>query len=359
MNRHKQFKILRESPLPLYVQLKQIIKHQIAEGTLKEEAPIPSERELCKIYNISHITVRQALVELTREGFLFRVPGRGTFVKGRGKQKETQLLPIALVIPESENGFSSPFVFELIRGVKSVITKHNYSLLIYTEGESEYLIDSSTGKIKGIILTDPRVKDTRIVMLKKKGIAQVIIGRAEEENVYSVDNDNFEVGYKLTEHLIESGCKKIGFINSSFYFTVSQDRLEGYKDALKRNNISFDETIVKYGDFPERSGYENGIKLLEKGVDGILCCDDFTSLGVLKAAKEKKIKIPQEVKIAGCNNSPFTSHTHPPLTTFDIFPYKIGKIAAEKIIKLLKGEKTEERTIVKGELIIRKSTQRR
>ncbi len=359
MNRHNQFKILKESPLPLYVQLKEVIKQQIAEGILKEGDPLPSERELCKIYNISHITVRQALVELTKEGILFRVPGRGTFVKGKEQQKETQLLPIALVIPEGKNGFSSPFVFELIRGVKSVITKHNYSLLVYTEGESEYLIDSSTGKIKGVILTDPQVKDTRIVMLKKKGIAQVIIGRADEENVYSVDSDNFEVAYKLTEHLIERGCKKIGFVSGPFYFTVSQDRLEGYRDALERKNIPFDETIVKYGDFSEKNGYENGIKLLEKGVDGILCCDDFIAIGVLKAAKEKKVKIPQEVKVAGCNNSPFTSHTHPSLTTFDIFPYNLGEKAAEKIVKLLKGEKVEERTIVKGELIIRESTQRR
>ena len=259
MNRYKQFKILKESPLPLYVQLKEIIKQQIAEGILKEGALLPSERDLCKIYNISHITVRQALVELTKEGVLFRVPGRGTFVKGKEEQEETQLLPIALVIPESENGFSSPFVFELIRGVKSVITKHNYSLLVYTEGESEYLIDSSTGKIKGVILTDPQVKDTRIVMLKKKGISQVIIGRSDEENVYSVDNDNFEVGYKLTEHLIERGCKKIGFINGPFYFTVSQDRLQGYRESLERNNIPFDETIVKYGDFSEKNGYENGM----------------------------------------------------------------------------------------------------
>ena len=356
MNRYKQFKILRESPLPLYVQLKEIIKQQIAEGILKEGDSLPSERELCKIYNISHITVRQALVELTKEGFLFRVPGRGTFVKGKEEQKETQLHPIALVIPESENGFSSPFVFELIKGVKSVITKHNYSLLVYTEGESEYLIDSSAGRIKGVILTDPRVRDTRIVMLKKKGIVQVIIGRSDEENVCSVDSDNFEVGYKLTEHLIERGCKKIGFISGPFYFTVSHDRLEGYKESLQRNNVSFDETIVKYGDFSEKDGYENGIKLLEKGADGILCCDDFIALGVLKAAKEKKIKIPQEIKVAGCNNSPFTTQTYPPLTTFDISPYKIGKKTAEKIIKLLEGEKVEERTIIKGELIVRKST---
>ena len=87
MNSYKmeKRKIARESPVPLYLQLKGIIKEQVEKGILEQDSLIPSERKLCEIFDISHITVRQALVELTKENFLFRVPGRGTFVKGRDR----------------------------------------------------------------------------------------------------------------------------------------------------------------------------------------------------------------------------------------------------------------------------------
>ena len=227
--------------------------------------------------------------------------------------------------------------------------------MIYTEGESGYLVDSSQGKIRGLILTAPQVKDTRIVMLKKKRIPFVVIGRTNEKNVYSVDNDNIKIGYELTLHLLNSGSKKIGFINGPAHFTVSHDRLQDYKKVLEENKIPFDETIIKYGDFLEKTGYENAKKLIEKEVTSILCGDDFIALGVLKAVKEKGLRIPEDIKIAGCNNSVFTSHINPSLTTYDIFPRKIGQKAAEKLMKLIKKEEVEERTIIKGKLIIRKS----
>jgi len=123
-------KILKkDSPVPLYIQLKEIIKEQIAEGVLRPQMPLPSERELCKIYDISHITVRQALVELTKEGFLFRVPGRGTFVKGKESFQKVKEMPLGLVIPEEKGNLSSPFVSEILLGVKSITIE--YGILIY------------------------------------------------------------------------------------------------------------------------------------------------------------------------------------------------------------------------------------
>lgn len=80
-------KLQKESPLPLYYQLKEIIKRQIEEGHLQPGDAIPSERELVETYKISRPTVRQAINELVTEGLLFREKGRGTFVS---KQKIKQ-----------------------------------------------------------------------------------------------------------------------------------------------------------------------------------------------------------------------------------------------------------------------------
>jgi len=70
----------KESRIPLYYQLMDIIKEMIEEGHLSENDQLPSERELCETYNVSRSTVRQAIQELEREGYIYREHGKGTFV---------------------------------------------------------------------------------------------------------------------------------------------------------------------------------------------------------------------------------------------------------------------------------------
>lgn len=69
-----------EKSTPLYLQLKDVLKSEILSGRLAPHARVPSERELGETYKVSRITVRQALAELTKEGFIYRVQGKGTFV---------------------------------------------------------------------------------------------------------------------------------------------------------------------------------------------------------------------------------------------------------------------------------------
>lgn len=74
-------KLDKSVPIPLYFQLKELILKQIKDGTYKVEDPIPTEKELSEMYNISRTTVRQAITELVQEGWLYRVKSKGTFVR--------------------------------------------------------------------------------------------------------------------------------------------------------------------------------------------------------------------------------------------------------------------------------------
>ncbi|MCL5408763.1 MAG: GntR family transcriptional regulator [Candidatus Omnitrophica bacterium] len=352
MNTIEINKIDRKNPVPMYVQIKQIIKSQIAEGILKPGSLLDSERKLCKIYNVSHITVRQALVELTKEKLLFRVPGKGTFVSNH---RETALLTkniIGLIIPDHSMNLPSSFIPDLILGIKDVISKR-YSLVLYNDSEIDYL---TSEEINGIILTNPQSNDIKIILLKKREIPLVVIGRTEEKNIYYVDNDNILIGWTLTSYLLKLGHKRIGFINGPENLTVSQDRLIGYKKALKEKKISIDNSIIRYGNFSEEDGYNNARHIINEKITGIICGDDLIAMGVLKAVKQAGLKIPEDVSICGCNNSIFTQHSHPTLTTINVFPREIGHISAENLIKIMKGESTEEKTLIEGKLIIRNST---
>src|SRR5690625_2398768 len=76
-------KVIKSSPIPIYCQLKEIIQEMIDNEELQPNDPIPTERELCKIHNISRMTVRTAIMSLVNEGVLYREQGKGTFVAGK------------------------------------------------------------------------------------------------------------------------------------------------------------------------------------------------------------------------------------------------------------------------------------
>ncbi|MCS7180653.1 MAG: GntR family transcriptional regulator [bacterium] len=342
----------RNSFIPLYVQLKNLLKEKIINNKFSYNAPIPSEKSLCKKYNISQITVRLALKDLENEGLIVRIPGKGTFIK---KNTTIQIENTIGLIPPHISKGSSFFLSELIIGIKEKLREHNLVILEYQE-----IFKNMKKNLKGIILTEPKINDERIKFLKEKNIPFVVLGKPSEIeniNVPYVDNNNLEIGEILTEHLIKLRRKRIGIILGPADLTVCVDRLEGYKNALKNNGIPFDEDLTYYGEFSEKTGFKGGQILYGRGTDGIVCCDDLIAIGCLKYLKQKKVKVPDEISVVGCNNSIFTTYIEPPLTTVEIFPRKLGFWACDKLLKLIQNGKIKDKAkIIKGKLIIRESS---
>jgi GntR family transcriptional regulator len=113
----------RSNPLPLYYQLKEVLKQQIRAGHLAPHTAIPSEPELVAQYHVSRATVRQALTELVHEGLLYRQHGRGTFVCEPRVQQQT-ISELTSFSEEVRRRGLRPggmlFVSELVRGSQSV-----------------------------------------------------------------------------------------------------------------------------------------------------------------------------------------------------------------------------------------------
>lgn len=347
----------KESPVPLYVQLEELIENQILTGSVKSNGSLPSERQLCEIYGVSHITVRLALAELSKNGFLVRVPGKGTFVADRVSYQTTADVSLGLVIPESPDNASSPFTSEIILGIKKITNEKNYRLLIYTGKEKSYHNLLTNQSVKGLILTDPQIKDLRIRELRQKRFPLVVIGRPDYQTLYCVDSDNPWIGYCLTEHLIKSGYQRIGFINGPAGYTVSQDRLAGYRKALRKYGFAVKKELIIFGSLSsEKHGFRSVKELISKKADAIVCADDRIAVGALSCIKKAGLKIPEEIGLAGCNNSLFTRYTHPTITTVEIFAEKLGAEAAKKLVALIEKKRPAVKTKIKGKLIVRESS---
>lgn len=273
---------------------------------------------------------------------------------------------IAVIMPNSPDvTFLNPFFPEALRGITKAVYNERFYVLM-TNGETvEEQIASLHSLVRGrmvdgIILMYSSTGNPILDELKKMDIPFSVIGRPiDDNNINYVDNDNVKAAYNAVSYLIEQGHKKIGLINGSMNLLVSIDRYEGYRKALLENSISIDEDIIVSSEFIERGGYEGMKKILNQKnpPTAVLITDDLISLGAMKAASEKKVKIPEEVSIISFNNIYISQLTMPPLTSIEVHAYELGFYAAKILFEKIKGKgslRTSEK-IIDTEIIHRNS----
>lgn len=173
--------------------------------------------------------------------------------------------------------------------------------------------------------------------------------------------DDFESGYQATKHLIECGCKKIALLSISNHLSISNKRLEGYKQALVDHSIPFDPLNLIYCGNEAASNYRFIRKILhdKDRPDGILATVEKLTTKVYLACQELSLRIPEDIKIVSFSNLSAASILNPSLTTITQPAFEIGKSAATILFKSLdrKSFQLENiREVIPSELIIRGST---
>lgn len=349
-------KLDRSDSVPLYKQLIDLVKQQIESGVFLPGELLASERELCKQYEVSLITVRQALVQLSQSGWVNRVAGKGTYVaERRGVEPSGHGAPLGVVLPESEHLIGKAFSADFMFGFGAVSGEFEYNMKLYSALDVQYLEDVLNKRVQGLVVTGVEIPQWRL--LQKAGIPFVLIGDWDEEGVYVVDVDNVNVSDLQTTHLLESGCKRIGFINAQDgQSPFSMDRLEGYRRTLRRAEFPADPRLIQTCDFSAESGYDAARELLRHKVDGLVAVDDVVATGAAKAVLDSGLRIPEDVRIIGCNNTSLSESFQPALSSVDIEPSRLGRLAGEKLIQLLRSENPPLRNMIPGHLVVREST---
>lgn len=269
---------------------------------------------------------------------------------------------IGIIIPnDASDLFKNPFWIHVIRGISVYAQQNGYYISFATSSdakeEMKILKDFVMRKVvDGIILLTARTNDQSITYLQEANFPFSVVGKPHNvEDVLWVDNDNFGAMYDLVNELIEMGHKKVAFIGGPERFKVSQDRLAGYKDALKNKKVAYKQDLVFLGkDYTEEIAYK-GIKDIFKNnkPTAIVTTDDILSLGVSRFLKENKIT---DVAVVGFNNAPLVEYHEPPLASVDIKSEELGYYSAKLLIEFLTtGDKTKVYHIVPTELIKRES----
>ncbi len=273
---------------------------------------------------------------------------------------------IGLVVPgATEKAFGHPFMSEMVRGIISVAHKKGYKILVSSAdnyNEEKELIDdlSKGGVVEGIILTASRTNDPSITELKKQKFPFVLIGRpASDELINWVDNNNMSVSYELTKHFIDQGHRDIAFLGLSPDVVVTVDRYEGYKKAMEESGIPVKTENTAESKFLDAPGYDMMKELFDRKQkpSAVICCDDYIAFGAMKFLSEQGLTVPEDMAIAGFNNTPLAEHFIPSLTSVDINAVTLGSSAFEMLYDTInKNIKGFNRTIIPSEIIIRKSS---
>jgi LacI family transcriptional regulator len=173
--------------------------------------------------------------------------------------------------------------------------------------------------------------------------------------------DNVNGGMSATQHLINAGHKKIGFIGADISHPSINDRFTGYKKALKSAGIEFNPDLcITDENYPAReNGYKATKKLLKKNKDitGIFACNDAMAIGVMQCLKEKSIRIPEDIAVIGFDNVESDLFIEPPLSTMNVPKLEMG-IEAVKLMSQILSKKvsSSKKILIPVELVKRQST---
>ncbi len=242
---------------------------------------------------------------------------------------------IGVIVP----AYHIPFYSNAICGIQDFAMKMGYNVMICHSNE-QYEIEIKNvdallaANVEGIIISVARdtEKNEHIRKLKRLGIPLVLFNRVIEDfKAAKVVVNDYYGAKNMINYLINTGCKNIAHISGPNNILLSNNRKAGYFDALTEAGLLINEDIVLEADFTMESGINTTQKLLEKNekIDAIFAVCDAVAFGVIKVLKQNRIKIPEEISVAGFTNEPMAELVEPSLTTVKQPIYEIGETASK------------------------------
>ncbi len=281
--------------------------------------------------------------------------------------KEKRSRSIGVVVSEFANNYFS----QALNGIESIAYDRGYHVIISQTHESHArevinVQHLASRGVDGLLvsISNESKEIGHLIELHNRGLPIVFFDRVSTEiNTHTVTANNYWGSYHGTEHLIFQGFKQIAHITNSSFLSITKERLNGYKDALKKHNLPFDEKLIKYcnhGGMIEEE-VEDAVKNLFSGKnkpDAIFAASDRLTTVCLKVIKGFKKK-GNDIGFIGFSNTNYAELLTPSVTVVKQKAFEMGQAAIELLFQLIESKRpvtTFENKIVDTELIIRESS---
>lgn len=269
---------------------------------------------------------------------------------------------LGLIISDITN----PFFTSMVRGVEDAAQQAGYSVVLANTDEDlakerRYVEVAAAEQMAGVVLSPASSTQTGIGYLIERNIPVVTIDRRlRGAPVDSVTVNNFRAAFEATEHLIEQGCRRIGFVAGPAATTTGSRRLAGYKAAVRAAGLPEDPDLVVSGEFRIDGGRAATEELLQHEIDGLFAANNLMTIGALETLGAHGIEAGSDLAVVGFDDINWATALRLPLTAVSQPTYEIGRTTAELLLRRIRGEQLPlQRIVLPAKLVVRQSSIRR
>ncbi|WP_411894734.1 LacI family DNA-binding transcriptional regulator [Winogradskyella sp. A2] len=272
---------------------------------------------------------------------------------------------VGVIVPRTNSNFFS----SVLEQMEEVLHKAGYNIIITQSNESFEKecnnIDTLLfTQVDGIIasMANETIDLSYYEKIKAKGIPLILFDRGENDlNVDYVGINDYDSSHMIVEHLVSKGCKRIAHIGGYRRTRIFNNRINGYVDAIKKNNLPIDSELIVESSLTIEDGRKHmkALLKLKKRPDAIYAASDYAALGALQVLNEGNINVPNDMRLVGFGNEPFTSLVTPSITSVDQNSNDIGKLAALTFLERVNEpelKQTLNKNILEAKLIVRDSS---
>lgn len=338
---------------PKYQILAEALRTGILSG--KYQKSLPTEQALCGQFQVSRQTVRQALSLLEAERLIVRRQGSGSFIRDKRESAPLPRRSIAVV-----TSYISDYIFpSILREIEVVCSENNSAPLLFATQNQfsnerrilQTLLEME--ELDGVLiegtktgLPNPNIQLCRQLM--EKGIPLVFMhgNYGQLPDTLSVLDDNISGGRMLVEYLYKKGHRGIGGI-FKYDDLQGRQRFTGYLEGLQQFDLSpEDSNVLWYGtaqkDHFLRDDYsEERMAGMLASCSAIICYNDEIATRVISFLSRKGLNVPGDIAIVSFDNSPYSEMSTPRITSLSHERFNVGRMAAETLFCLLRGEPCE------------------
>jgi len=272
---------------------------------------------------------------------------------------------IGVIIPKIVHHFFST----VISGIENTATERGYNVMICFSNNSykrevENLEVLTNGSVDGLLVslskeTLENHESLHFQNLIENETPLVMFDRVDDRiQCDKVIVDDKGAGYKATKYLLETGCKKIGLITTPQHITVGALRRDGYERALRENGVFIDRKLIAEVD-EEKVLHDEIALLFDQKIDAIFAVNEIYAAVAIRIAKEKGLRIPQDVSVIGFTDGLISEYSSPSITTIVQHGYTMGKQAAELLLDRIENKnniKEPQTKVISSNLKVRESS---
>jgi LacI family transcriptional regulator len=280
-----------------------------------------------------------------------------------GSLRRQESFTVGLIVPDTSNAFFG----ELAKGVEDAGFENDYNVILCNsdynlERERTYVEVLQAKQVDGLIFipSSAEMEHVKALLERMRGPVITVDRLTPELDADSITVDNRQGGRLAAQHLVDLGHERIGCVGRPKYLAHVEERISGFCEVLKERGIELHDAYRVQGGFSFAEGVEAGKKILAlpRPPTAIFAYNDVMAIGVLRAARELDVRVPEDLAIVGFDNIPVASFVTPQLTTVNQPKYEIGAQAAQLLIDRLNLEREgpPERRVLDVDLVVRESS---